>query len=137
MLCRMPFPSDLPPGHLTLAAELQLNAEDVEEHFTRGGGKGGQKINKTSSTVQLTHRPTGIMVRMQRHREQSKNRLSAWKLLIDKLEEQIKGAQSKRQQEIFKLRKQKKRRSQRAKEKMLAEKHHRSEIKEGRREMRG
>lgn len=107
-----------------------MQPQDVDEQFIRGSGHGGQKVNKTSSTVQLRHLPTGIEVRMQKHREQSLNRLSAWKLLILKIEEQVKGKESKISQEIFKLRKQKMRRSRKAKNKMLAEKHHRSEIKE-------
>lgn len=126
----MPFPVDLPPAVLALAAELNVQPQDVDEQFIRGSGHGGQKVNKTSSTVQLRHLPTGIEVRMQKHREQSLNRLSAWKLLILKIEEQVKGKESKLSQEIFKLRKQKMRRSRKAKNKMLQEKHHRSEIKE-------
>lgn len=129
----MEFPVELPPPLLALARELGLNPNDVEESFIRGGGKGGQKMNKTSSMVQLVHRPSGLEVRMQKHREQSKNRLSAWKLLILKLEEKQKGKESKRAQAIFKLRKQKQRRSRKAKEKMLSDKRHRSEIKENRR----
>lgn len=131
----MPFPADLPPALLPLASELGLRAEDVTEHFVRGGGKGGQKINKTASTVQLAHVPSGLEVRVQKHREQSKNRLSAWKLLIAKLEERVKGKESKIQRAVFKLRKQKQRRSRRAKEKMLQDKHHHSEIKAGRGEV--
>ena len=98
----------------------------------RGSGAGGQKINKTSSTVRLRHVPTGTEVRMQKHREQSANRASAWKLMILKLDELKRGKESKLQQKIFKLRKQKQRRSRKAKEKMLQEKHQRAEIKEGR-----
>ncbi len=128
----MPFPSDLPPALAALAAELGLRPEDVEEHFIRGGGHGGQKINKTASMAQLTHRPSGIVIRMRRHREQSKNRLSAWKLLILKLEERAKGEESRLGREKFRLRKQKARRSRKAKEKVLREKHRHSEIKEGR-----
>jgi protein subunit release factor B len=132
----VPFPVDLPPPSLALAAELGLNPEDVEEQFTRGTGKGGQKMNKTSSVVHLKHRPTGIEVKVQRHREQSKNRLSAWKLLVLKLEEQVKGKESKRAKAIFKIKKQKQRRSRKAKEKMLVEKHHRAAIKDDRKPMR-
>ncbi|MDD4319731.1 MAG: peptide chain release factor-like protein [Candidatus Peribacteraceae bacterium] len=129
----MPFPVPLPPAFLAKAAELNLREEDVTEHFIRGGGHGGQKINKTASMVQLIHRPTGIEVRVQKHREQSKNRLSAWKLLILKIEERVKGQKSQLQQKIFKLRKQKMRRGRKAKEKMLREKHHHGEIKQSRR----
>lgn len=132
MIFVMPFPVDLPDPLLALAEDLRVRPEEVEEQFVRGSGKGGQKINKTSSTVHLKHLPTGIEVRMQKHREQSKNRLSAWKLLILKIEELKKAKKSKLAEASFKIRKQKKRRSRKAKEKMLQEKHHRSEIKDAR-----
>ncbi|HEV8544521.1 MAG TPA: peptide chain release factor-like protein, partial [Verrucomicrobiae bacterium] len=57
---------------------LRVRAEDVEERFIRGAGAGGQKINKTSSTVCLQHKPTGVEVRCQRERSQTLNRLLAW-----------------------------------------------------------
>src|SRR5436853_7736577 len=60
--------------------------EEVEERFVRGAGPGGQKINKTSSTVWLRHRPTGIEVRCQRERSQTANRELAWQELCGKLE---------------------------------------------------
>ncbi len=128
----MNFPVELPPQILALAEGLKVLPEDIDEFFTRGGGPGGQKINKTASCVELTHRPTGTVVRVQRFREQHLNRIAAYKQLIEKLEEKIKGAESKRQQKVFKLRKQKQRRSRRAKEKILKDKHHRSSIKEQR-----
>lgn len=125
----MNFPVELPPQALALAASLQVHPEDIDEFFTRGSGHGGQKINKTASCVELTHRPTGTVVRVQRFREQHLNRIAAYKLLLEKIGEKIRGAASARQQEIFKVRKQKQRRSRRSKEKMLKEKHHRSSIK--------
>ncbi len=128
----MNFPVELSPQSLALAAELNISPEDIDEFFTRGSGHGGQKINKTASCVELTHRPTGTIVRVQRFREQHLNRIEAYKLLIAKLEEQIKGAESARQQAIFKVRKQKQRRTRKAKEKMLEQKHHRSSLKEQR-----
>lgn len=129
----MPFPIDLAPDILALAEELKINPDDVEERFVRGSGHGGQKINKTSSTVQLVHVPTGIEVKMQKHREQSKNRLSAWKLLILKIEEREKGEESRISKEAFKIRKQKQKRSKRAQAKVLDEKSKRGTIKEARR----
>jgi len=129
----MNFPVDLSPALVTLASELKLDPNDVEESFIRGRGHGGQKINKTASTVQLVHKPTGIEVRMQKHREQSKNRLSAWKLLILKLEEKERGEESQLAREAYKVKKQKQRRSRRSKEKMLTEKHQRGDVKESRR----
>lgn len=130
----MPFPVELPPDLLALAEELKLKPEEVEENFIRGGGHGGQKINKTSSTVQLRHELSGVEVRTQRFREQSKNRLEAWKMLILKIEEKEKGEESRLAQEAFKIRKQKQRRSRRAKEKMLDDKQRRGTVKEARQE---
>ncbi|MFH0770291.1 MAG: peptide chain release factor-like protein [Candidatus Peregrinibacteria bacterium] len=128
----MSFPVELPPHILALATELKILPTEIEEFFTRGSGHGGQKINKTESCVELTHRPTGTLVRVQRFREQHLNRIAAYELLIQKIEEQVKGKESKNQQEIFKIRKQRARRSRKAKEKMLKQKHHRSSIKEQR-----
>lgn len=132
----MNFPIELPPYFLQKAEELKINHTDILESFIRGSGKGGQKINKTSSCVLLRHQPTGIEVRCQKHREQSANRLSAYKLLILKIEQKIKGVESDRAREIFKIRKQKRKRSKRAKDKMLEQKHHHSEIKQNRGEIK-
>lgn len=128
----MNFPIELPQKFLNKAKELQINPEDISEDFVRGGGKGGQKINKTSSAVLLKHEPTGISVKCQDHREQSANRKSAYKILINKIEDKIKGNKSERAQKIYKLRKQKKRRSKKAKEKMLEAKARRSQLKKTR-----
>lgn len=129
---QLEFPVQLPPKYLKKTAELNINPADIEEQFIRGSGKGGQKINKTSSTVYLKHSPTATEIRCQKHREQSKNRQSAYKLLIDKIELQIKGVESEAAQKIFKLRKQKQKRSKRAKEKILQDKAQRGELKESR-----
>lgn len=132
ILQAMKFPILLPEKFERLADQLKIHPEDIEEHAVRGSGAGGQKINKTSSCIELRHVPTGVLVRVQKHREQSKNRASAYKLLFLKIEEKIRGKESENAKKIFKLRKQKQKRSKRAKEKMLQEKHHHSEIKEGR-----
>lgn len=126
----MSFPLDLSPFLIEKAAKLSVKDSDITEQFIAGGGKGGQKINKTSSCVFLKHVPTGIQVRCQKHREQSKNRLSAYKLLILKIEAQVMGEESTMAKKIFKIRKQKQRRSRRAKEKMLKDKALRGAIKE-------
>lgn len=131
------FPVEIPPKFLEKAAELKIYPQDVEEKFVRGSGKGGQKINKTSSCVVLRHLRSGIEVRCQKHREQSVNRISAYKLLILKVEDLVKGRKSERAKKIFKLKKQKQRRSRRAKEKMLEAKKLRGEVKRGRRAVSG
>lgn len=71
--------------HRRLAA-LGLRTDEVDERFIRGTGPGGQKINKTSSTVVLRHRPTGIEVRCQAERSQAANREAAWAALCERLE---------------------------------------------------
>ena len=73
-------------------AVLGLRAADVEERFVRGTGPGGQKINKTSSTVWLRHGPTGVEVRCQRERSQVANRELAWRELCEKLESRVRAA---------------------------------------------
>lgn len=125
----MPFPQDLSPYIVDKAVELKINPEDIYEKFITGGGKGGQKINKTASCMMLKHLPSGTIVKCQKHREQSKNKLSAYKLLILKIEEQVKGQESDLAQKIHKLRKQKQKRTKRAKEKMLEDKANRSQLK--------
>jgi len=67
-------------------AALGTGSAHVEEKFIRGSGPGGQKINKTSSTVWLRHRPTGVEVRIQAERSQAANRELAWAELAAKLE---------------------------------------------------
>ena len=71
-----------------------VRATDVEEKFVRGTGPGGQKINKTSSTVWLRHGPTGIEVRCQRERSQAVNREVAWAELCEKLEARTRAAKA-------------------------------------------
>jgi protein subunit release factor B len=73
-------------------AAAGVRAADVEERFVRGTGPGGQKINKTSSTVWLRHRPTGLEVRCQRERSQAANREIAWLELVEKLEARARAA---------------------------------------------
>ncbi len=129
----MSFPANLSTSLERLARELNVRPQDVEEQFVRGSGKGGQKVNKTSSAVMLKHLPTGVTVRGDTHRSQSLNRREAFKLLLLKIEVEKRGKESKLMRAAYKRKKQKDRRSRRAKEKILKEKHHTSEIKELRR----
>jgi protein subunit release factor B len=68
---------------------IGVRVEEVDERFVRGSGAGGQKINKTSSTVWLRHRPTGVEVRCQAERSQAANRETAWQELCAKLETRL------------------------------------------------
>ena len=110
-------------------ASLGIREEDLEETFVRGFGPGGQKVNKTSSCVCLTHRPTGLQVKCQASRSLTLNRYRARFELCERLAERIAGERSRRQQEAEKIRRQKRRRSRRAKARMLADKHAQSEKK--------
>lgn len=103
-------------------AKLSIQEKDLVEEFIRGSGAGGQKINKSSVVVHLTHRVSGLQVRCQEGRSQAMNRYYARKRLVEKLEEKILGEESALQQKFEKLRRQKRKRSKRAKEKMLSDK---------------
>lgn len=117
--------------------KLGIHEADLCEQFIRGSGKGGQKINKTASCVQLRHAPSGIEIRCQQSRLQASNRFFARRDLCDKLEEKTLGIKSRRRQEQEKIRRRKRRRSRRAKNKMLEAKHKQSEKKARRRPVRG
>jgi protein subunit release factor B len=117
--------------------KLQIVESDLSEQFIRGSGKGGQKINKTSSCVQLRHAPSGIEIRCQQSRLQAANRFHARRELCDRLEEKALGIKSKRRQEAEKIRRQKRRRSRRAKNKMLDAKTKHGEKKALRKPIRG
>lgn len=102
--------------------ELGIKENELVEKFIRGGGSGGQKINKTSSCVYLQHPPSGLEVKCQKDRSRSLNRYYARKILCERLEEKLKGKESKKQQEAERIRRQKRKRSKRAKEKILNDK---------------
>lgn len=106
-----------------------LDEADLEETFVRGSGSGGQKINKTSSCVQLRHVPTSTVVRCQETRSREANRWLAREMLAERLLEARESEESARIQEAEKIRRQKRRRSRRQKAKMLADKRHNSEKK--------
>jgi len=108
---------------------LGVRPEEVEERFIRGAGAGGQKINKTSSTVWLRHRPTEIEVRCQRERNQSVNRLLAWQDLAGKLELRQTTAAGQVQSARELVRRQKRQKSRGQKVRMIQSKKHRAGIK--------
>lgn len=110
-------------------AKLGLREETLEEQFIHGSGAGGQKINKTSVVVVIKHPPSGLVIRCMQTRSQSMNRYFARRMLVEKLEEQIFKEKSETQKKIEKIRRQKRKKSARAKQKMLDSKKHQGEKK--------
>jgi protein subunit release factor B len=125
--------SDKAAALLERMERLGIREQDLVERFVRAGGPGGQNVNKTSTAVYLKHAGTGLEVKVQQERSQALNRYLARRLLCDKLEARIRGQQSAEAERIARLRRQKRKRSRRAKEKVLAAKHARALTKESRR----
>ena len=106
--------------------------EDIEEQFILGSGPGGQKVNKTSSTVRLYHAPSGLTIRYGLQRSREMNRWLARRELAEKILEKSDAEHSARRQAQEKIRRQKRRRSRRQQAKMLDDKHRHSEKKANR-----
>ena len=90
-------------------ARLGIDLRLVEEQFTRGSGKGGQKINKTSNAVLLKYPPLELIIRCQRERKRSLNRFLALRELVDRIEFKISPQTSERLKEMDKIRRRKNR----------------------------
>ena len=112
-----------------LMAEASVYEDDLEESFIMGGGPGGQKTNKTSSVVRLSHGPSGVAVKVGEPRSREDNRWLARRMLAETILDNEHKRKSAARQKAEKIRRQKRRRSRRQKQKMLADKHAHSEIK--------
>jgi peptide chain release factor len=124
-----PISSDKEKQLLVRMQALGVREPDIDEQFVRSSGAGGQNVNKVSSCVVLHHRPSGIRVKCQKERSQGLNRFLARRLLLDKIEAEIRGSAAAEEQRIAKIRRQKRKRSRRAKQRLLADKRHQGEKK--------
>lgn len=114
-------------------SRLGIKKSEIVERFVRSRGRGGQKVNKTSTCVYLKHLPSGIEVKCSRERSQSLNRLLARSILAEKLAAKISREKETARQAREKLKRQKRRRSKQAKERILEGKRRHSRKKEFRR----
>jgi protein subunit release factor B len=83
MATESPIPDEL----IQRMRALGVEDRDLVERFIKGSGPGGQKVNKTSSCVQLRHTPSGVEVKCQHGRSLTANRAEARRLICDTLEE--------------------------------------------------
>jgi peptide chain release factor len=125
----VPVSAEKEKGLAVRMQELGVAESDFEESFVRSSGPGGQKVNKSSSCVHLVHIPSGLSVKCQQERSQTLNRYLARRVLLDKIEQQQTGFVAAEQEKIEKIRRQKRKRSRRAKEKILETKHKQAEKK--------
>ena len=82
-------------------ARLGLDPARIEETFSRGGGKGGQKVNKTANRVQLYYAPLDLRVACHRERSRQLNRFFALRELVDQAEMRLSPATSEPAEEEF------------------------------------
>ena len=97
-----------------------LLENDIEEKFVRSSGAGGQKVNKSSTCVQLKHIPSGLAVKVQKSRSQGLNRYYARKQMCELLENKLLGKESPEAKKLEKIRKQKDRRRRRTEKRCVA-----------------
>ena len=95
---------------------LGIHEKDMEEKFVRSSGRGGQKVNKTSTCVHLRHLPTGIEVKCMKERSQSLNRFLARRELVEKIAK-TSGQTTPGNVEMEKRKRQKAKREKRARQK--------------------
>jgi protein subunit release factor B len=126
----MPLPDD--DALVKRMKKLRIREEDIQEDFIRGSGPGGQKVNKTSSTVMLRHLPSGVEIRCQRDRSQVMNRHWARMELCDRLESILNEARMAAQNEREKTRRQNRPRPRGLKRRILETKKSRGQVKKNR-----
>lgn len=112
-----------------LMLQAGIREQDLREQFVLGGGRGGQKLQKTSSCVRLFHEPSRINIRCQATRSREINRWLARRLLAEQLLARLDQENSRHRQKIERIRRQKRRRTRRMKERVLTAKRMRGELK--------
>ncbi len=92
-------------------AKLQISpSQDLQESYSLGSGRGGQKLQKTESKVLVEHLPSGLTASSHKSRSKELNRLDAHRKLLEQLEAKILQKPTKAELQASKIRKQKKRR---------------------------
>ena len=94
---------------------IKVYERDLVERFIRGSGPGGQKVNKTSSCVQLRHITSGTEVKCQQSRSLMANRIQARNLICSILEDREKKRKARRKSELEKIRRKNRQPSKRQK----------------------
>ena len=94
---------------------IKVYERDLVERFIRGSGPGGQKVNKTSSCVQLRHITSGTEVKCQQSRSLMANRIQARNLICSILEDQERKRKERRKSELEKIRRKNRQPSKRQK----------------------
>ncbi len=112
-----------------LMQELNITENELLEKFVLGSGKGGQKVNKTSTCVYLKYIPTGLEVKCQKTRSREYNRYLARVKLFYEIKKQRIEKNKQKKQLLEKKKRQTRRGSRKGKEKMLKNKKIRSEKK--------
>src|SRR5687768_2755085 len=73
--------------------KIEINMKDIEEFGCRGGGPGGQNVNKVETGWMIKHKPSGLQFKMTEHKSQAQNKERAWALLRATLYEQEQAKQ--------------------------------------------
>jgi protein subunit release factor B len=121
--------SDFQTTRLARAQSLGLRLEDFDENFHRSGGPGGQNVNKVSTAVTVSHRPTGLGATAQDTRSQAQNRQLAWERAFDAIVAARDAEKQAAKDEKEKKRRQTAKRPWKVKQRMLATKKKRSDVK--------
>lgn len=117
--------SEKGPSEKKLAAleqkltELGIRKADLEEKFIKSSGRGGQKVNKSASAVFIRHAPTGLSIKVGKHRSLHLNRFLALRTLAEKIEAVQTGRHPGQTEKAEKIRRRKQRRKRRTRRKRM------------------